>query len=143
MKQYTDLEFLRLSKWQRFQHRFISFFVAIPVAIWHFILGIGRFLKKAGSAVANEAKDIWTTFVDGDWKTKISYLVMGFGCIARGQFLRGILFLLFEVVFIGYMVLLGGSYLGLLPTLGTKGPYQAKVQVEGAGRLREVTKTVT
>ena len=95
MKKYTDLEYLRLSKWERFQYKFLSFFAAIPVAIWNLIKGIGGFFKKAGLAVAGEAKDIWTTFVEGDWKTKLSYLVMGFGSIARGQVLRGILFLLF------------------------------------------------
>ena len=144
MKKYTDLEYLRLSKWERFKYRFLSFFAAIPVAIWRFILSIGGVFKKVGLAVANEAKDIWTTFVQGDWKTKISYLVMGFGCIARGQILRGLLFLLFEAVFIGYMVLMGAEYLSLLPSLGTKGPYQATEQIEYLpGRFREVVKTVT
>ena len=118
MKKYTDLEYLKLSKWERFQYKFLSFFAAIPVAIWNLFKGIGGFFKKVGLGVANEAKDIWTTFVEGDWKTKLSYLVMGFGCIARGQVLRGLLFLLFEVVFIGYMVLMGAGYLGLLPSLG-------------------------
>ena len=144
MKKYTDLEYLKLSKWERFQYKFLSFFAAIPVAIWNLFKGIGGFFKKVGLGVANEAKDIWTTFVEGDWKTKLSYLVMGFGCIARGQVLRGLLFLLFEVVFIGYMVLMGAGYLGLLPSLGTKGPYQITEKIEYLpGRFREVVKTVT
>ena len=54
----------------------------------------------------------------GDWETKLSYLVMGFGSISRGQILRGILFLLFEVVFIFYMVVAGAKWLGMLPSLG-------------------------
>ena len=144
MKKYTDLEYLQLSKWERFRYKFLSFFAAIPVAIWNLFKGIGGFFKKVGLGVANEAKDIWTTFVEGDWKTKLSYLVMGFGCIARGQVLRGLLFLLFEVVFIGYMVLMGAGYLGLLPSLGTKGPYQITEKIEYLpGRFREVVKTVT
>ena len=98
MKKYSDLEYLKLSKWERFKYRFVSFFASIPVAIWHAILGIGGWFKKAGLAIANEVKDIVMTFVNGDWKTKLSYLVMGFGNIARGQVLRGLLFLLFEIV---------------------------------------------
>ena len=89
---------------------------------------VGDFFKKVGGGIAgffrsigNEAKDIVTTFVNGDWKTKISYLVMGFGCLARGQILRGILFLLFEIVFVGYMVLWGFKWLSKLPSLGTVG----------------------
>jgi len=121
MKLNDELEYLKLSKWQKFVYRLRSFFTSIPKAIGKGFLKIGQFFKKCGLAVANEAKDIWTTFVNGDWKTKISYLVMGFGNIARGQILRGILFLLMEVVFIGYMILMGGSYLAQLGTLGTVG----------------------
>ena len=144
MKKYTDLEYLQLSKWERFRYKFLSFFAAIPVAVWNLFKGIGGFFRKAGLGIAHEAKDIWTTFVEGDWKTKLSFLVMGFGSIARGQVLRGLLFLLFEVVFIGYMVLMGAGYLGLLPTLGTKGPYQITEKIEYMpGRFREVVKTVT
>ena len=33
MKKYSDLEYLQLSKWQRFQYKFLSFFAAIPMAI--------------------------------------------------------------------------------------------------------------
>jgi len=144
MKKYSDLEYLKLSKWERFKYRFLSFFAAIPVAIGNLFLGIGKALKKAGLAVAGEAKDIAMTFVNGDWKTKLSYLFMGFGNIARGQVLRGLLFLLFEGVFIAYMILMGGGYLALLPTLGTKGPYQMTERIEFMpGRFREVVKTVT
>ena len=56
MKKYSDLEYLKLSKWERFKYRFVSFFASIPVAIWHAILGIGNWFKKAGLAIANELK---------------------------------------------------------------------------------------
>ncbi len=122
MKHYSDLEYLKLSKWQRFGYRVASFFAGIPKAIWNFIKRIGLLLKTIALVVANEAKDIWSTFVQGDWKTKVSYLVMGFGCLARGQILRGLLFLLFELVFIGYMVVTGVYWLRMLPSLGIQGP---------------------
>lgn len=59
------------------------------------------------------------TFIRGDWKTRLSFLVMGFSAMARGQWLRGLLFLGFQAVFILYMGLFGVEYLRLLPTLGT------------------------
>jgi len=124
MKKYSDLDYLKLSKWERFKYKFLSFFVAIPVAIWHAILGIGGWFKKAGLAIANEVKDIVMTFVNGDWKTKLSYVVMGFGNIARGQVLRGVLFLIFEIVFIAYMVLYGVYWMSMLPSLGLIGPHK-------------------
>ena len=123
MKQYSDLEYLQLSKGQKFGYRVTSFFAGIPKAIGRFFLGIGKGLKNAGLAVAREAKDIVQTFVQGDWKTKLSYLVMGFGCLARGQILRGLLFLLFEAVFVGYMIMAGIYWLSMLPSLGKVGPH--------------------
>ena len=122
MKQYTDLEYLKLSKGQRLLYRILSFLCAIPGKIGGLFGALWQLIKGAGQAVAGEARDIWTTFVNGDWKTKLSFLVMGFGNIARGQILRGILFLLFEVVFIGYMILAGGYWLSMLPSLGKVGP---------------------
>jgi len=124
MKKYDELEFLKLSKWQRFLHRLLSFFASIPLKLWNGIKGIGRFFKKIGLNIANECKDIIMTFVHGDWKTKLSYLFMGFGNIARGQILRGLLFLLFEGVFIFYMVTAGVKWLSMLPSLGKIGPHE-------------------
>ena len=118
----NDLEFLKLSKWQKFLYKLRQFFLNIPAAILGFFSQIGGAVKNAALAAGNECKDILTTFTQGDWKTKVSYLVMGFGCLARGQILRGVLFLLFEVVFIGYMILSGGYWLSMLPSLGIKGP---------------------
>ena len=59
------------------------------------------------------------TFIRGDWKTRISYLVMGFGSMARGQWLRGLLFFAFQAAFVLYMWLFGLDHLRALPTLGT------------------------
>ena len=124
MKRYSDMEFLRLSKGQKFLYKLTSFFAAIPRAIGRLFLGIWHWLKNAGIAIGRELAEIVTTFTKGDWKTKISYVVMGFGSIARGQVLRGILFLLFEAVFIFYMVTAGGHWMSMLPTLGTIGPHE-------------------
>ena len=91
MKQYSDLEYLRLSKWQRFCHKLIAFFCAIPHAIASFFINIGKAVKTFFLKVGAEFKDIGLTFVQGDWKTKASFLVMGFGNLANGQILRGLL----------------------------------------------------
>ena len=123
MKRYSDLEFLKLSKGQKFLYKLTSFFAAIPRAIGNLFLAIGRFFKNLGLGVANECKDIFTTFKEGDWKTRASFLVMGLGSIARGQVLRGLLFLLFEIVFIFYMVTTGGYWMSMLPSLGKIGPH--------------------
>ena len=122
MAQLSDLEYLKLSKGRRLGYKLGRFFVKIPKSTLQVFQRIWEFLKLCVTTVGREAKDIITTFIHGDWKTKLSYLVMGFGSLARGQILRGLLFLLFEVVFIGYMVLSGGYWLSMMPSLGKLGP---------------------
>jgi len=122
MKKYSDLEYLKLPKWRRFLYTLLCLIVGIPGGIWNGIKSIGRALVKFGKRVAFEFTDIFVTFRDGDWKTRVSFLIMGFGSLARGQILRGMLFLLMEIVFVGYMVLAGCHWLAQLPSLGVKGP---------------------
>ena len=119
MKNYTDLELLRLSRGKRTGHKFALFFASIPGKFKRLFIKIGHFFKKLGIGIVNWFKNIGLTFVHGDWKTKVSYFIMGFGNIARKQILRGILFLLFQAVFIFYMIKYGGMYLSKLYILGT------------------------
>lgn len=79
-------------------------------------MGIAGFFKWLG----NDFKEIFTTFKEGDWKTKISYLIMGAGSLMRGAVLRGLAFLLLEVGYIYYMITTGWGYMSQLTTLGTK-----------------------
>ena len=122
MKKLNDLEFLKLSKINRFFYKFAYFFVSLPFKVWSFIKKIGKYIKKGFLRVVAEFVDIGKTFKNGDWKTKVSYFVLGFGNLARGQIGRGILFLAFELIFIFYMVLWGGYWIGQIGTLGTVGP---------------------
>ncbi len=73
-----------------------------------FFKGIGKELKETG-----------LTFKEGDWKTKVSFLIMGFGSLMRRYYLRGIAFLAIEVLYIWYMVAFGAGYLAKFSTLGT------------------------
>ena len=83
--------------------------------------------KKSGGGIAgffkwlaDDFKEIGTTFTEGDIKTKISYLIMGFGSICRGVVLRGIALLAVEMIYIYYMITTGWSYMTQLGTLGVK-----------------------
>lgn len=87
-------------------------------------------LKNTGSSIAgffkwlgNDFKEIFTTFRDGDWLTRISYLIMGFGSICRGVVLRGLAFLALEVGYIYYMITIGAKWMVQLGTLGTVETY--------------------
>ena len=121
MQEYTDLELLKLSKGKRAGYKFKKFFAAIPGKLKGFFVKIGLFFKNLGLGIFNWFKNLGLTFVHGDWKTKVSYFIMGFGNISRKQILRGLIFLTFQVIFILYMVFFGGHYLSRLYILGTVG----------------------
>ena len=53
-------------------------------------------------------------FARGSTATKLSFLVMGSGQIMRGQLVKGILYLLSEILFVFYMIFVGGRYLAHL-----------------------------
>lgn len=118
MKKYSDLEFLRLSRAQKSWYKVKSRFLAIPSSLKRTFFKLVNFFKGIGIGIFNFFKGLIMTFIHGDWKTKVSYVFMGFGSIARGQILRGIIFAFFEVVFILYMIFFGGHYLSRLYILG-------------------------
>ncbi len=71
------------------------------------------------NALGKGLKDIGIIFVEGDIKTKLSYIVFGLGPILRGQILTGVAMLLCEGLFIWFMASFGWQYLSKLSTLGT------------------------
>lgn len=71
------------------------------------------------AVVGNNIKEIGTTFAQGDFKTKLSFIIFGFGQILRGQLLKGISFLALEVLFFVYLFKFGWSYFSKITTLGT------------------------
>ena len=103
MKKLNDLEYLKLSKFEALVYKLKLFFCAIPFWFKNLGLKLWAFLKKCGIAVKDEFSDITTTFTKGNWAVKLSFLIFGFGNLYYGQILRGLLFLLFEAVFIAYM----------------------------------------
>ena len=122
MKKLTDLEYLRLNTFQRLWYNIVLFVLGIPGWLASLVKAVGNGIAGAFRGIRNELTDCATTFTKGSWKTKVSYLVMGFGNIARGQVLRGLLFLVFESVFIVYMVTTGSYWLGKFRTLGDVPP---------------------
>ena len=111
MAKLTDLEYLKLSKAQAFWYNLGRFFCAIPRWLLKLLIAIGKFFVKCGVAIKDEFVDIGSTFAKGNWAVKTSFFIFGFGNLFYGQVLRGLLFLLFEIVFFGYMfVPSGGLY---------------------------------
>ena len=83
-------------------------------------------IQNMFSNIGKNVKEIGATFTEGDWKTKVSFLIMGFGQFMHKQFLRGIVFLGVEILFIYYMISFGAEYLAGIVTLGTTASYVDK-----------------
>lgn len=56
---------------------------------------------------------------DGDWITRLSYIVMGAGSFLRKQYAKGFMYFGFQLAYIYYMVSSGFSRIQGLATLGT------------------------
>ncbi len=65
-------------------------------------------------------KILGRALIKGDWKTKVSFLITGFGQLARGQIVKGLGYLAVEAAFIWYLVSFGAKYLAKMGTLGTE-----------------------
>ena len=111
MKRLSDLEYLRLSKPAALWYNIKLFILyTFPLWLWNSLcVGTWKLLKKAGVAIRDEFVDIGTTFIKGNWAVKLSFLIFGFGNLYHGQIARGLLFLCFEAVFIGYMLVPSGG----------------------------------
>ena len=109
MQKLSDLQYLKLSRLQRLWYNLTLFFFSIPG--WFVKLGRGilGFFKKVGLSIKDFFVDIVTTFTKGNWAVKLSYFIFGFGNLYYGQIGRGLFFLLFEAVFIGYMLVPSGG----------------------------------
>ena len=42
MKKYSDLEYLRLSKWERIKYTILCFFFPIPTDLWNALKKLGN-----------------------------------------------------------------------------------------------------
>lgn len=115
-----DIDYYALSGFGKFCYKLKKFFVGIPKGFIGFFVNIFKAIGAFFVWLGKDLKEIGRSFVKGDWKTKISFLILGFGHIMRKQFVRGISYLVLEVGFIVYMVTTGVSYMAKITTLGTQ-----------------------
>lgn len=76
-------------------------------------------LASVFARLGSQVKFLVTSFRNGDGRTRLSYVLMGFSNLARGQVAKGLYYLACEALFIAYMVMSGARSLTGLRTLGT------------------------
>jgi len=86
------------------------FFCAIPGWFVHLFRVIEKGIKNCGIAIADEFSEIGRTFKQANKAVKLSFFLFGVGNLFYGQTMRGLLFLLFELIFIAYMVIPSGGF---------------------------------
>lgn len=117
----SQLEYLSLNKAQRILYKIGHFFAGIPKALGSFFRSIPARFRR----VRNKTDGIFTSIYEamrfGDYRTRLSFLLMGAGLVTRHQILRGSFYFLYEIFFIIFMSLIGGGSLAALPSLGQLG----------------------
>ncbi len=101
------IDYVQLNPFQKFWYNFKNFFIALPGNLKKFFCMIGRAIKKFFVGIGKGVAGYFTRFVKGDWATKLSYIIMGFGNMMKGQIIKGLIFLATEVAFIFFMIAFG------------------------------------
>ena len=115
----TTIKYLSLSKGERFLVNIGNFFKGFGKGIVNFFKSIPSKLMKLWNTIVHPFSVLADAFKKGNWMVRTNFLVFGFYQLTHKEILRGALYLLFEVVFIVYMITTGGPYLGKLGTLGS------------------------
>ena len=107
----SDLDYLKLRKHKAFAYNFEIFAGKVADVPEKIFIKIFQLFNKIFVSIKENVLDILSTFKKGNWAVKLSFVVFGFGNFYYGQIMRGILFLLFEIVFLGYTFFpTGGLY---------------------------------
>jgi arabinogalactan oligomer/maltooligosaccharide transport system permease protein len=114
----NNLEYLSMSKPRRVLYKFTQFFTNIPKKVSRKASALPRKMRNRGHAITNVFKNLKDALVSGDWSTRLSFLVMGVGLMAKHQIIRGIIYCIFEILFVAFMIGIGGPALSQLSYLG-------------------------
>ena len=118
----TTIKYLSLTKPQRFLVDVGRFFKGIGLGFVNFFKRLpSKFLSLFNKICApfRVIKDAW---VKGSWGVRTNFLVFGFYQLTHHEIMRGLLYLMYEVVFIWFMIGTGVPYLAKLGSLGSFGP---------------------
>ena len=124
LKEYrgcSDLEYLdymSMKPLQKVGHRIKDGIKHLPRSLGKAAVAIGRASSHGFQAIRNGIGRFFSTFAKGDFRTKLSYILMGSGCLLRGQVVKGLGLLGIQAAFITYITNFGATQLSLLSTLG-------------------------
>ncbi len=115
----TTIQYLSLTKFQRFLVNVGNFFKGIGVGFVNFFKGIPNKLLRLWHKIISPFDTLVQAWKKGSWGVRTNFLLMGFYQLTHHQIVRGVLYLVFEAVFIWFMISTGGPYLAKLGNLGS------------------------
>lgn len=114
------IDYIQLNSFQKFGYKSKNFFVNLPHNLAKFFIMLGNFFKKVFLGIGHGFANFGKRFAKGDWATKLSYLIMGMGNISKGQYIKGLLFLVIEAAYAMFLIFFGIDQLSQFGTLGTQ-----------------------
>ncbi|MDR0914582.1 MAG: sugar ABC transporter permease, partial [Oscillospiraceae bacterium] len=85
------IDYKQLNPFQRAWYKITRFILAIP----GYFVTFGKFVAKNAVGlvfgIGRAVRNYVMRFIKGDWTTKVSYLIMGFGNVMNGQIVKGLL----------------------------------------------------
>jgi len=127
----TFIEYQSLTTGQKISYKIKEFFSLLPGRLHGVVAAIGKFFKNLGISIVSGAKGYASRFSKGDFATKLSYIIMGFGNFTRGQAGKGLAFLAAEVLYIVYLASFGLKWMNMFDTLGLTESVQEVDEVTG------------
>lgn len=82
--------------------------------ITEYFANIGSEIKNFFVRIGMSFVRLWKDFKEGDWRIKLSFLIMGLAHMTNGQVVKGVTYLGVEILFVLFMVFFGGTYIGHL-----------------------------
>jgi hypothetical protein len=96
----TTIEYLSLPVHKRVLYKTLSALCSIPRAIWNFLsVTLIGFFTSIGKKIARYFINIVDVFKGGDWKTRTSFFLMGYGHITRKSLVKGLMYLIYQAMF--------------------------------------------
>jgi len=106
-----DLDYYCLSLPEKMIYNTRKFFKNFGKNFCNFWVNLAKNIVAFFAGLLSGIKTYGVNWWRGDPLTKVSYFIMGVGHIFRGQVIRGIIYLIFEIGFVSYLVFFGGDYL--------------------------------
>ena len=91
-------------------------------SLWHFIKLLGIGIVKGVIQIGKFFKRKAHQFKYNDWSGRLSFVLFGASSFKHKQIVNGILYILFEIVYITMFIMNGIASIGMLKTLGSKIP---------------------